>query len=247
MAKRKAPCTPSRKQFWRRRDPRTGRFLPSEVTESSSGATTSNPHPTAQGAGNSATQSSTHPTAQGAGNGATHSSSHPTAQGSGSGATHSSPHPTAQGTEGSDNTVDSPRTQLTPLEHTQRAGPAQTPEREDSPIKDTPSPEPEVDPQQGALIWNLITPGRSFWDAVRQSAQHQNSSTQSGEDDIDAIMRNVTNSVNYHIQNRGIENQGYLSSSPRAPCRDGRAMVPVNARDEQEQQLMMWPTVQQAV
>ena len=198
MAKRKAPHTPSRKQNKRLRDPKTGRFLPSNVREANHGVTSPSPEP---------------------------------------------------GTQNSDNTVDSRRTQLTPLEHAQRAEPPQTPERESSLIKDTPSPEPEVNPEQGALIWNLITPVRSFWDAVRRSAQDQSvdTATSSTENDIDGIMKNVTNSVNYHIQSRGIENQGYLSSSPRAPCRDARAMVPVSPRDEQEQQLMMWATVQQAV
>ncbi|KAL8865240.1 MAG: hypothetical protein Q9174_006994 [Haloplaca sp. 1 TL-2023] len=157
-----------------------------------------------------------------------------------------SPQPEAQG---ANEAVDSPRTQLTALEQFQSAAPAQTPERESSPPKDSPSPGSEFVPVEDALIWSLINPKGGFWNAVRQSAQDQGdySKTSSGDEDLNAVMRDVNNSVNYHIQSRGIEDQGYLSSSPHTPTTDARGIVPVTPRDEQEQQVMMWPTVQHVV
>ncbi|KAL8737606.1 MAG: hypothetical protein Q9181_001507 [Wetmoreana brouardii] len=97
-------------------------------------------------------------------------------------------------------------------------------------------------------IWNLITTDRSFWDIIKASATNQNPFTNRsfGDDDIEAIMNRLNNSINNQIQSYKIENHGYMSSSSPA-AHDPREIEPFTIGETEHLQRAIWPTVQHVV
>ncbi|KAL9582597.1 MAG: hypothetical protein Q9212_003202, partial [Teloschistes hypoglaucus] len=114
---------------------------------------------------------------------------------------------------------------------------------------ETPDSAENVSPAES--LWSLVTPQRSFWDAIVGPAQDQepsassSSSTNSGDFDLDAMMTRLTNSITRHHHATIVEGTVRLST-PR-PRADPRDLLPLSTAEEDDLRLAIWPTVQHMV
>ncbi|KAL8667702.1 MAG: hypothetical protein Q9202_000557 [Teloschistes flavicans] len=102
--------------------------------------------------------------------------------------------------------------------------------------------------EKAKSLWSLTTPNRSFWDAITSSAQAQEPLTSSsfGDDNLDAIMNRMNNSISSQLDISLTEGSNHFSSSPRSHT-DPRDLLPISSAEEEDLRLAIWPTVQHMV